>query len=100
LTTSRVQYSTRYTNAGLGNIAFFIRHNQSSYGKQIDPGDISIASRNWKGNGDGSAGIGVFVVGSGYTHTVFRVKVNKDDSAIDKLVQEVNGHMEKFFPGI
>jgi hypothetical protein len=87
-------------NARLGNIAFLVRHNQSSYGKQIDLGDIFIASRKWQGKSDDSWGIGVFVIGNGYTHTVLRITIKKDENAIDKLVTDVDGQMEKFFPTV
>jgi hypothetical protein len=100
LCTSRPLCSIRCANSRLGNIAFIIRHSQSSYGKQVDPGDIFIASRKWQGHGDDSWGIGVFVIGSGYTHTVFRITVKKDENTIDKLVAEMDGQMEKFFPAL
>ncbi|KAF2026905.1 hypothetical protein EK21DRAFT_73184 [Setomelanomma holmii] len=82
------------------NIAFLIRHNQSSYGKQIDPNDVSMCSRNWAGmkSGNGPAGIGVFVNGNGYTHTVCRVQVLKGQNAVEQFVQHVDVFMANFFP--
>jgi hypothetical protein len=87
------------TNASLENIAFLIRHNQASYGKSIEPNDVSIASRNWqimKGGG-GAAGMGVFVNGNGFTHTVLRVTVNNGESAISRFTMQVNGVLQTFF---
>jgi hypothetical protein len=34
------------------------------------------------------------------THTVFRITVKKDENTIDKLVAEMDGQMEKFFPAL
>ncbi|KAH7083855.1 hypothetical protein FB567DRAFT_446470 [Paraphoma chrysanthemicola] len=83
------------------NIAFLVRHNQSSYGKHIDPNDVSMCSRNWNGmkKGNGPAGIGVFVNGgNGYTHTVCRVQVLKGQNAVEQFASVIDGFMATFFP--
>ncbi|KAF2825939.1 hypothetical protein CC86DRAFT_253885, partial [Ophiobolus disseminans] len=87
------------------NLAFLMRHNQSSYGKPIDNNDVSIASRNWhatklKMEDDvGVAGIGVFVNGgNGFTHTVVRIGVKKGENAVERLTAEVDRLMLQFFP--
>jgi hypothetical protein len=89
-----------FTGIFAENIAFLIRHNQSSYGKSIDPNDVSMCSRNWQGmkKGNGPAGIGVFVNGNGYTHTVCRVQVLKGQSAVEQFAASVDGFMATFFP--
>jgi len=46
----------------------------------------------------GSAGIGVFVNGNGFTHTVIRVVVNKGDNVLEKLATTVDQLMGQFFP--
>lgn len=84
------------------NIAFLIRHNQSSYGKTIEPNDVSMASCNWPmTNSDThAAGIGVFVNGNGFTHTTVRVKVQPGENAIEVLSMEVGRLLQNFFPGL
>lgn len=83
------------------NVAFLIRHNQSSYGKKTEPNDISIASRNWQSmlEGTGLAGVGIFVNGNGYTHTVVRTNVQPGENLVDNLTQVVDQIMQNFFPG-
>jgi hypothetical protein len=90
------------TNVHPENIAFLIRHNQSSYGKQVDPSDISVASRNWQimKQGGGAAGIGVFVNGNGFSHTVVRTTVNPGENTVDRLILQVDLQTQTFFPGI
>lgn len=86
--------------APVGNLAFLIRHNQSRFGKKVYPEDISIASRNWNGmvSGSGQMGIGIFVIGNGYTHTVLKATVQPGASVLDKLTQVVEGFLEEFVP--
>lgn len=90
----------------LGNLAFLIRHQQASYGKQIEANDIFIASRFFKGAGqkvkeeDGKVtGLGVFVNGSGFTHTVVRVAFKSGENALELLTNQVDQLMDPFFPG-
>ncbi|KAF1921554.1 hypothetical protein BDU57DRAFT_553665 [Ampelomyces quisqualis] len=84
------------------NIAFLIRHNQSSYGKRIDTNDVSIISRNWQGMKQfgGSAGLGVFVNGNGFTHTVLRITVSSGENAIDRFMIQVDSVLQTFFPEV
>ncbi|KAF1846958.1 uncharacterized protein K460DRAFT_402323 [Cucurbitaria berberidis CBS 394.84] len=84
------------------NIAFLIRHNHSRHAKKIGPDDTSIASRNWDGmmNGIGIAGVGIFVNGNGFTHTVLRTSVQRGESLVDKFTQLVDLSLVEFFPGI
>jgi hypothetical protein len=86
----------------LENIAFLIRHNQSSYGKVIEPNDISMASRNWPmtKSDTKAAGIGIFVNGNGFTHTAVRVTVSLGENAIEKLTMELDRLLLNFFPGV
>lgn len=90
----------------LGNLAFLIRHNQASYGKQIDPNDIFIASRYFKGGKQAVktesgpvAGLGVFVNGNGFTHTVIRIVINPGDDTLELLSTQLDQLMAQFFPG-
>ncbi|CAO2655215.1 Nn.00g102790.m01.CDS01 [Neocucurbitaria sp. VM-36] len=84
------------------NITFLIRHNQASFGKIIDPDDICMASRNWHDmvKGLGSAGVGIFINGNGYTHTVVRATVHVGDCVVDKLTQVVDTFLRDFFPDV
>jgi hypothetical protein len=99
---ARLHLHIRSTNAPLENIAFLIRHNQASCGKNIEPNDVSIVSRNWQmmKEGRGAAGMGVFVNGNGFTHTVLRVTVNKSESAISRFTSQVDGVLQTFFPDV
>jgi hypothetical protein len=96
--------SSLITNELLENIAFLIRHNQTTFGKYIEPNDVNLASRNWQimqSRGSGFAGVSVFVNGGiGYTHTVIRVHVGPGQSVVDCLTAQVNKTLEEFFPGI
>ncbi|OAL05545.1 hypothetical protein IQ06DRAFT_372973 [Phaeosphaeriaceae sp. SRC1lsM3a] len=82
------------------NIAFFIRHTQSSFGKIIETNDISLASRNWCGfkASTGPVGIGIFVNGIGATHNILRVRVEPNESVIDSLMTQIDGMVQGFFP--
>ncbi|KAF2627478.1 hypothetical protein BU25DRAFT_341731 [Macroventuria anomochaeta] len=84
------------------NIAFLIRHNQASYGKHIEPQDISFATKNWaaKTTGNGVVGIGVFANGNGFSHTILRATVGKDDYVVDKLAEVAEQLLLQFFPGM
>jgi hypothetical protein len=81
------------------NIAFLIRHHQGSYGKAIEPNDVSIASRNWQimKEGGGTAGIGIFVNGNGFSHTVLRTTVNVGENMISRFTTQMNGALQTFF---
>jgi hypothetical protein len=87
---------------GKENIAFIIRHNQSSYGKVIEPNDISFAAKNWVSGAAGNSfvGISVFVNGNGFTHTVLRTIFGKDDNVVEKLAEKADELLQPFFPGI
>jgi hypothetical protein len=87
-------------NSLAANIAFLVRHNQSSYGKTIEPNDVSIASRAWQSmkKGHGVAGIGFFVNGNGFSHTVVRTTIGPGDSAVEKLTTQVDKLTQTFFP--
>lgn len=103
------QHSQRHpANSTTGNLAFLIRHNQASYGKQVEVNDVFVASRYFKGckdnvkneNGKVSgAGLGVFVNGNGFTHTVVRIFVKDGDNALEILTAQVDELMAPFFPG-
>ena len=84
------------------NVAFLIRHNQGGYGKRIEPTDVSFATKNWaaKTTGNGLVGIGVFVNGSGFSHTIVRATLGKDDDVIEKLGEQAEKLLQQFFPGI
>jgi hypothetical protein len=99
---ARLRLHIRSTNAPLENIAFLIHHNQASYGKSIEPNDVSIVSRNWQmmKEGRGAAGIGIFVNGNGFTHTVLRVTVKNSESAIGRFTSQVNEILQTFFPDL
>lgn len=84
------------------NIAFLIRHNQASYGKRIEPNDISFATKNWaaRTTGNGYLGMGVFVNGNGYSHTILRATIMKDENVVDKLAEKADEMLQQFFPGV
>lgn len=86
------------------NIAFLIRHNQSTFGKYVESNDVNLVSRNWqvmRTRGIGFAGVSVFVNGgTGYTHTVVRVHVGPGQNVVECLTDQVNESLEEFFPGI
>ncbi|KAL5115582.1 hypothetical protein ACEQ8H_006558 [Pleosporales sp. CAS-2024a] len=87
------------------NIAFIIRHHQTTYGKCVEPNDINMASRNWivmkEGNHGRMAGVSIFVNGAtGYTHTVIRANVKYGESMVDCLTLQADAFLEEFFPGI
>jgi hypothetical protein len=92
------------TDKLLENIAFLIRHNQTTFGKYIEPNDVNLASRNWQvmqSRGSGFAGVSVFVNGgTGFTHTVIRVHVGPGQSVVDCLTAQVDKTLREFFPGI
>ncbi|KNG47798.1 hypothetical protein TW65_05398 [Stemphylium lycopersici] len=79
------------------NMAFLIRHNQSSYGKMVVPSDITIGSYKWASSlgsdEDGRVGIAIFVNGNGYTHTVVRKNVERKGEA-KGVVETLNGVVE------
>lgn len=50
--------------------------------------------------GMGLAGIGIFVIGNGYTHTVLRLTVQTGESAVDKLTLETENLLHGFFPNL
>jgi hypothetical protein len=91
--------ATTTLNSLLENIAFLIRHNQSSYGKTIEPNEVSVASRGWQAmqQGSGPAGIGVFVNGNGYSHTVVRAMVSLGEGVVERLGALVDMYMQAFF---
>ncbi|KAF1355755.1 hypothetical protein EJ07DRAFT_158091 [Lizonia empirigonia] len=84
------------------NVAFLIRHNQASYGKRIEPNDISFASKNWTtgDTGNGYVGIGIFVNGNGFSHTILRTIMGKDEDVVDKLTEKADEQLQSFFPGV
>lgn len=84
------------------NIAFIIRHNYSGYGKRIEPSDISFVTKNWSTRkvGQGTVGVAVFVNANGFSHTVLRTLVEKDNDVVDKLFEEADKQLQQFFPGI
>jgi hypothetical protein len=77
-----------------------VRHNQSSYGKLIEPNDVSVASRGWQSmkKGKGVAGICVFVNGNGFSHTVVRTTIGPGDGAVERLIERVDMLTQTFFP--
>jgi hypothetical protein len=96
--------SSACTNAPSENIAFLIRHNQNSYGKPILASDVSLVSRHYglllAGKAD-KAGVGIFVIGSGYTHNVMRVHVGRGEGVgvVDRLTEYVDKEqVQTFFP--
>jgi hypothetical protein len=92
------------TNIDAENIAFLIRHNQTTYGKPIEANDVNLASRNWsimKQGAGRTAGVSIFVNGGiGFTHTVIRVNVKCGESVVECFEAQVNVCLEEFFPGI
>ncbi|KAF1834700.1 hypothetical protein BDW02DRAFT_474657, partial [Decorospora gaudefroyi] len=90
--------SERKTLVLCENIAFIIRHNQFSYGKEVFADDVSIACRGWSAmmDGKGGASIGVFVNGNGYTHTIMRAHVAQGD-AVERLSEECDKALQNFF---
>lgn len=84
------------------NIAFLLRHNQSMYGKAIQPADISIISRHWEHmkQGKSTAGIAVLVNGNGYTHTVVRSNIPVGQKPLDCLSRAADNALAGFFPDI
>ncbi|KAF1941439.1 hypothetical protein EJ02DRAFT_404415 [Clathrospora elynae] len=84
------------------NVAFIIRHNQSSYGKIIVPDDLSIASRNWSSmiKGVGVAGLGIFVNANVYSNMILRTSVARGDGVVDKLTVETDKVLQNFFPDV
>ncbi|KAH7384128.1 hypothetical protein DE146DRAFT_769832 [Phaeosphaeria sp. MPI-PUGE-AT-0046c] len=82
------------------NIAFFIRHTQSSFGKISVANDVSMASRNWRAfkASSGPTGRGIFVNRSGATHNILRVKVEPGEKIIDSLTTQIDGMVKGFFP--
>lgn len=84
------------------NIAFLIRHNQSGYGKRIEPTDIAFATKNWaaKTTGKGVVGIGCFVNGNGFSHTIVMTTVGRDEDVVDRLAAQAELLLQQFFPGI
>jgi hypothetical protein len=92
------------TNKPTENLAFILRHNQSSYGKDIQADDISMVSRNWglmMAGGTNVAGVGIFVIGNGYTHNVVRVLVRRGEreDVVSRLTEYVDNLLENFFTG-
>jgi hypothetical protein len=89
-----------HANGLAANIAFLVRHNQSSYGKAIEPNDVSVASRGWQNmkKGNGVAGIGFFVNGNGFSHTVVRTTIGPGDGAVERLIGQVDVLTKTFFP--
>jgi hypothetical protein len=83
-----------------------MRYQQASYGKQIEANDVFIASRFFKGakqevkdeNGK-VTGLGVFVNGNGFTHTVVRVSFKSGENALELLTDQVDQLMAPFLPG-
>ena len=67
----------------------------------IEPNDVSIATRNWHvaAKGPGIAGLGIFVNGNGFTHTVLRISVQAGESVMNGFAQAVEKSLEDFFPG-
>jgi hypothetical protein len=96
-------YRANITSA---NIAFFIRHQEASYHKKVGPSDIFIGSRNYHEMKQGikpegvQAGLGVFVNGNGWTHTVVRILINKGDNVLELLNTQVDKLMLQFFPAV
>jgi hypothetical protein len=45
-------------------------------------------------------GVAVFVVANGFSNTLLRTIIEKDNSMIDKLFEEVDILLQQFFPGI
>ncbi|KAJ4347715.1 hypothetical protein N0V95_005169 [Ascochyta clinopodiicola] len=84
------------------NIAFLIRHNQASYGKYIEPNDVSFATKSWAARvtDSGFVGIGIFVNGNGFSHTVLRATMAKGEDVVDKLSEKTDELLQPFFPGI
>ncbi|KAH3999696.1 hypothetical protein HBH98_085800 [Parastagonospora nodorum] len=86
------------------NIAFLIRHHQTTYGKYIEASDVNLASRNWtimKQGAGRMAGVSIFVNGgTGFTHTVIRANVKFGESVVQCFEAQVNMCLEEFFPGI
>lgn len=87
---------------GAENLAFLIRHNQGGYGKRIEPADISFATKNWaaRKTGNGVVGMGVFVNGNGFSHTIVRATLGKDDDVVEKLAEQAEERLQQFFPGV
>jgi hypothetical protein len=87
--------SSAYTNTRSENIAFLIRHNQNSYGKPVLASDVSLVSPHYglllAGKAD-KAGVGIFVIGSGYTHNLMRVHVGRGEGEgmVDRLTEYVD----------
>jgi hypothetical protein len=48
----------------------------------------------------GSSGIGVFVNGNGYTHTVLRISLSTGEDAIDRFTTQVDTVLQTFFPDV
>ncbi|KAH6642111.1 hypothetical protein C7974DRAFT_420445 [Boeremia exigua] len=84
------------------NIAFLIRHQQASYGKRIEPSDVSMATKNWAAmtTGKGLVGVCVFANGHGFSHAVVRAAVGRGEDVVEKLGEQVEVAMVQFFPGI
>ncbi|KAF9700434.1 hypothetical protein EKO04_001955 [Ascochyta lentis] len=84
------------------NVAFLIRHNQASYGKHIEPNDISFAAKGWVARTmvNGFVGIGIFVNGNGFSHTVLRTTIAKGEDVVDKLADKADELLQPFFPGV
>lgn len=84
------------------NLAFLIRHNQSSYGRVIEVNDVSMGSRNWRNlkAARGPAGVGLYVNGKNATHNIVRAIVNPGESVIESLMNQVDGLIQPFFPEI
>ena len=79
-----------------------IRHSQSSFGKYIQPSDVSIAAKNWDGlaAGNETAYVGVFVNGISFTHTFLSVLVKPGENAVEAIAREAEKRLNEFLPGL
>ncbi|KAJ4372617.1 hypothetical protein N0V86_007979 [Didymella sp. IMI 355093] len=84
------------------NIAFLIRHNYIVYGKRIEPNDVSLVTKNWAARKvvGVKVNVAVFVVANGFSNTLLRAIVEKDNNMIDKLSEETDKQLQQFFPGV
>jgi hypothetical protein len=49
-------------------------------------------------HGSGVAGIGVFVNGNGFSHTVVRTTVGPGEGAVEQLSAQADLYLQTFFP--
>lgn len=50
--------------------------------------------------GNGYVGIGIFVNGNGFSHTILRTIMGKDEDVVDKLTEKADEQLQSFFPGV